>query len=343
MKRNIKFVLVALVVLIAGISSCTKDENVQKEPENDVLKKYLEIKSMMSSFQNTNGNANLAALEANIIKNFKSTLKDGPNSGGADSGWVDSGWVDVDTTYWQEWTCANVSEYVDNDGNFVTVYDYGVEGCEDWGSLIKGKISYIWSQNQDVYYSKVIYENYSAWGMSMNGFSEYTYTVDNMIFNETDTARYMIDWSGSSSCTEDMEMSYEGGETFHYTANYSSEWSNNSYTVHQGEYSYKSITGNYVYKYTVTEDLFYNYECGWEIWVPVSGIEEIYYKDLEQETTFITKYGDGNCDNIAVVIENGIEYTIDFGNLWYSKPCEEANCDSVVVYADGTTTVSNIK
>jgi hypothetical protein len=292
----------------------------------------------MSSFQNTNNNANLEALGANIIKNFKKSGKDDPNGGGVDTG--SSGSLN-DTVYWQEWTCANVSEYVDDDGNFVTVYDYGAEGCNDWGSLIKGKVTYIWSQNKDIYYSKVIYENYSAWGMSMNGYSEYTYSIDNMIFDYSDTAKYVLNWSGSFTCNEDMEMSYDGGESFHYTSNSSSEWNNDSYTVHQGNYTYESLTGNYKYSYSVTEDLFYNYTCGYQVWVPVKGIEEIYYKDNTLETTFITKYGDGTCDNIAIVIENGVEYTVDFGNQWYSKPCEESDCDSVVVYTDNALTNSN--
>jgi len=343
MKKKMGLILLAVLAVIFGISSCKKENDPNKE--SDALKRYLEIKSMMASFQNNNGEANLTALEASIMKSRKKILKCDGDSGVIDTGWIDpdtgwidpdTGWIDPDTAYWESWTCAEVTEYIDNEGNYVTIYDYGVDGCDDWGSLIKGKVTYIWSQVENVYYSKVLYENYSAWGMSMNGYSEYSYTMsDNMFFeNPSDSSTTSFVWSGSSSCNEDMEMSYEGSETFHYTANYSSEWDENSYTVNEGYYSYKNITNSYEYTYTVIEDLFYNYECGWEIWVPVKGIEEIIYKDTELNTQFVTDYGDGTCDNIAQVTENGVVFTVDFGEMWYTEPCIDADCDSVVVYVE---------
>ncbi len=331
MKKRISLIVVSAFAILLGIASCNKEENIQKNPDNDVLKRYLEIKSTMATFQKNNGDANLEALGASIMNNKKKSLKSD-----SDSGWIDTGWVDVDTTYWQKWTCATVTDYIDADGKNVTVYDYGIDGCDDWGSLIKGKITYIWSQTNDIYYSKVLYENYSAYGMTMNGYSEYSYSFGNMFFtNVVDSVIPEINWSGSSSCNENIEMIYQDGETFHYTANYSSDWDEKSYTVHQGEYSYKNITNGYEYTYKITLEIFYNYECGWEIYVPVTGIEEIVYKDVDLDTKFITNYGNGTCDNIAIITENGVEYTVDFGDLWYSKPCGDANCDSVVVYAEG--------
>ncbi len=319
---NILLGVVFTTMFLVGMSSCKKEDNI-KHNENDPLARYLELKSALSSFQKNYGNANLEALGASILSNKKKSLKDD----------VDSGWVD--TTYWENWTCAEVSEYIDNDGNNVTVYDYGVAGCDDWGSLIKGKITYIWSQQDDIYYSKVIYENYYAYGLLMNGYSEYSYTFDNMFFeNNEDSTVYSINWSGSSSCKDDLQMLYDSGESFIYQSNYSSEWNENSYTVHQGEYLYKDMTNEYEYSYIISQELFYNYECGWEIWIPVKGVEEINYKDSEQNIEFVTNYGDGTCDNLAIVTENGVSYTVDFGNLWYWEPCEGENCDSVIVMVD---------
>jgi len=332
MKYKISFIIVIAAAIISGISSCKKDDNDVVKNDNDVIKRYLEIKSSMGSFQKNNGDVNKEALMASIMRHHKKSSK-----AYSDSGWVDTGWVEpIDTTYWQIFTCATVTEYVDDNGKNVTVYDYGQDGCEDWGSFFKGKVTYIWSQTNDVYFSKVMYENYYAFGMTMNGYSEYSYSFVNMTFeNGKDSTISNFDMSGSSSCIEDIEMIYDGGETYHYTANYSSEWEEKSYTVHEGEYSYKNLSNGYEYTYKVTEELFSNYECGYEIFVPVRGIEEIIYKDFEIDTKFVTNYGDGTCDNIAVINENGNEYTIDFGELWYSQPCEEPNCDSMVVYVEG--------
>jgi hypothetical protein len=320
MKRNISiivpFVLFSFIIFI----SCNKEENNVNQESNDVLKRYLEIKSTMSSFQQKNGENNLEAMGASILNKRNKSLKDG----------IDS--AVVDTGYWQFWTCATVSEYVDNDGNNVTVYDYGENGCDEWGSLIKGKITYIWSQNADTYFSKVIYENYSAYGMTMNGYSEYSYTFDDMIIEGNgDSTTYTINWSGSSSCIEDIEMLSDNGETFLYTGNYSSAWDEKSFTVHEGEYSYKNITKGYEFTYRVTQELYYNYECSWEIYVPTRGVEQIIYKDAGVNDEFVTDYGEGTCDNLATITENGVTYTVDFGEMWYYSPCEGENCDSVVV------------
>jgi predicted small secreted protein len=320
MRKIVKLIIAAVLVAGTLLYSCNKDKDIKTD--DDAIKRYLEIKSKMASFQNNNGDANLEALGASIINEKKKSLKlDGDSSG-------------IDTGYWYNWTCAEVTEFIDEEGNNVTIYDYGVDGCDEWGSLVSGKITYIWSESNGVYYSEVIYENYSGYGMTMNGFSEYTYTFDDMNYgNEGDSTVYSINWSGSSTCMEDIVMSFEGEGTWHYTADYSSEWDENSYTVHEGEYSCQNTSSGYGYTYTILEDLFYNYTCGWEIWVAVSGIEQIDYVDAEVSSTFLTNYGDGTCDNLASVTENGITYVVDFGELWYWEPCEDENCDSVVVCA----------
>jgi hypothetical protein len=319
MKKSINILIVVTLVIITVISSCKKDDNINNG-QNDALKRYLEIKSKLASFQNDNGESNLNALGASILNVYNKSLKfDGDSTG-------------CDSTYWQNWTCAEVTEYIDAEGNFVTVYDYGEDGCDEWGSIVSGKITYIWSQNDSIYNSEVIYDNYSGYGMTMNGFSRYTYTFDEMNYgNEGDSGVYMINWSGSSSCVEDIYMVTQDGISYHYTADYSSEWDENSYTVHQGEYSYQDITNGFEYTYKINENLFYNYECGGEIWVPVSGVEEIIYVDAQTNTTFVTDYGNGVCDNLATVTENGVSYIVDFGELMYWEPCEGDNCDSVVV------------
>jgi hypothetical protein len=327
MKKNISLIFSIVAGLLILIGSCKKEDNI-KQVQNDVLKRYLEIKAKMSAFQQNNGKDNLEAIGASIMNEMKKKLKS--SSDFKDTVYIDS--LYVDTTYWENWTCAIVSEYIDNDGNNVTVYDYGDEGCDEWGSLIKGKITYIWSQNNEKYFSKVLYENYNAYGMTMNGYSEYTYTFSTMDFPSD--SNYVFNCSGSSSCVENIEMTTEN-ENYLYTANCSYEWDENSCTVHVGETSYKELNLGYEYTYKVTNELYYNYSCRWEIYVPTRGIEEILYKSATEKTEFITDYGDGACDNLAIITENGIVYSVDFGDMWYWQNCEGGGCDSVV-YVDVT-------
>ncbi len=133
----------------------------------------------------------------------------------------------------------------------------------------------------------------------MDGYSEYTFT-----FSESDNADendMFWNFSGSATCNEEIIMSFDDGETFSYSANYSDKWDNDSYTVLEGYFTYKS--SDYEFSYEVTKDLVYNYACdSEEIWivVPVSGIEVIKYTENGVTEEFSIDYGDGTCDNLAV-------------------------------------------
>jgi hypothetical protein len=321
MNNRINIIAAMAIIAMVGVSSCKKDEVANQALNDEVLKRYMAVKSTMGSFQERNGSANLQALGLGIIFNMNNRFKSAGDSAVADT-------VVTDSAFWDNYTCAEVIDSIDENGNNYFIYDYGIEGCDFLGSLIKGKITYIWSQQNEIYTSKVIYDNYSGYGLTMNGFSEYTYTVDNMTFLPEDSAS--INWSGSSSCTENIEMVTAEGETYSYTGNYSSEWDNNSYTVHEGEYSYKNLTQGYEYTYKVSKDLYYNYTCS-ETYVPVSGIEEIIQKENNTTTSFVTDYGNGTCDNLATISENGTSYLVDFGEQWFCPDCGGSS-DSTVYY-----------
>jgi len=240
------------------------------------------------------------------------------------SAFYDSIAPDDSTGYWNYWTCANVTEYDNSDGTHTTIYDYG-EGCDEFGSLTKGTITYIWRNEGSDYYSKVLYDHYSSWGMEMNGYSEYSFESNGSSYVEYDSTGLISDsssfytgvafyWMGTSKGNDTITVTYDTGEKYSYTSNYSNKWDENSYTVLEGEYSYISEPYGYSYHYLVSEPLISNYAC-WNTWVPVTGIESIHYNDLSETYGFTIDYGDGACDNLATITENGESSVIDFGEL----------------------------
>jgi hypothetical protein len=66
----------------------------------------------------------------------------------------------------------------------------------------------------------------------------------------------------------------------------------------------------------VSEPLITDYKCT-ESWVPVSGIETITTTQNDGTSQeYSLNYGNGTCDNLAELTENGQTTTIDFGQLY---------------------------
>jgi len=220
-----------------------------------------------------------------------------------------------------------VTETDNGDGTFTTVFDYGT-GCDEYGSVMRGKITYIWSVKNEVYFSKVIYDHYYSYGIEMDGYSEYSFTSDGNSYvvygdgtnaggSDSDSVKegdFFFYWSGTSTGKDDILMTYDSGEKYVYQSTFSSLWDNNSYTIMQGDYYYKSETDGYEYTYNVINPLFYNYTCT-DVFVAVKGIEKIYYKDKTETYSFVIDYGLGTCDNLATITENGESSVIDFGEM----------------------------
>jgi hypothetical protein len=339
MKRKILTTAVLFAVLITGIISCDKNKTEKVDP-SEKAKKLLELETRMNAINSGNGK----------MSNFMSVigysqLKDGTlNIEGSDSAtvYIDSIYTDT-TAYWTPMTCAQVSESDNGDGTHTTIYDYG-DGCDEYGTLFRGKITYIWKNENNNYYSKVIYENYYSYGVEMNGESDYSFTSDGFSYITVDSTASSGDstisieimpvdfnWSGTSTGHEEITMVYDDGNTISYSSDYSNAWDNNSYKVYVGEYNYVSEVDGYEYHYLVSEPLITDYTCI-ESWVPVSGVETITTIENEATTVYSLNYGSGNCDNLAELTENGKTSVIDFSELYKTY---NSGGDSTVVPMNG--------
>jgi hypothetical protein len=333
MKRITLNSIVLFTILLAGVVSC---EEKRKNPIIDpaeTVKKIMELEARVNAINTGTGK----------MTNFMSVigysqLKDGQlgiNVTGGDPGSLDS--IAYDTTnYWAPVTCAKVSESVSEDGMHTTIYDYG-DGCDEYGSLSKGKITYVWRNDNNAYYSAVIYDHYYSYGVEMNGISKYSFTSDmnsSAIICSTcssgdstvTTMPVRFNWSGTCTGKDEITMLYDDGNSTFSKSEYSNVWDSTSFKVLESDNYFSNTAEGSEYHYLVTEPLVTNYKCT-ESWVPVSGIEVITTTENGESKEYSLNYGEGECDNLAQLTEDGKTSTIDFGDLYKNI----YNGDSTVV------------
>ena len=287
-----KFFAIILSVLFFA-TACEKDDTTKSKISEEFLElSELNIKLQNVRNQNVNSTHKFGAMAMNLNGKKKSALNDSIYN-------------------WE--TCAKITKYTDEEGFEVMVMDYGVEGCVEWGELIKGKITLKWKMDKNGYAYEDIYENYSAWGMTINGYykgeSQWTGTWNEDDFGDSTSFYnwFSQDYEEISANEEDMKITLDNGEVITYISNFKSKFTFNSYTMLEGSFSYESSLGD-TYTWDIIEPVVSNFDC--KYWIPVSGIEEgTYNKD-----TYKINYGDGTCDNKYTITVNGVTEEIEVNN-----------------------------
>jgi hypothetical protein len=100
-----------------------------------------------------------------------------------------------------------------------------------------------------------------------------------------------------------------------------SSYTEKKYVIEQNSSAYNN--GSDYYKTQVLAPLVMRYDCynkwtdaittDYLYWTYVSGREFIRYKQGDQEGSFEINYGNGECDNIIIIIENGKYVEVDLG------------------------------
>lgn len=326
MKKSITRIAIFIIAIMVVVISCEKNRtdnhNLSKGAE-----KFLELKTRLNAV-----NAGSGQMSDFLSVIGRSQVKEGDigiAGTNVDSAYIDSISVNPDD-YWGYFTCAKVTDSDNPDGTHTTIYDYG-DGCDEYGSLYKGKVTYIWSNTDNDYYSKVIYENYYSYGVTMNGMSEYSFESDGNSWYSTGSKEIsgdsavtsmpvVFNWSGSSIGHEDMTIVTDDGSRYIYLSDYSNKWDSVSYTVSHGSYYCKNESPDFnsEYQYSVTKPLVTSYKCT-DSWVPVSGVETITDTQNDVTNTYTVDYGKGECDNLALLTENGNTSVIDFSKIYYEQ------------------------
>lgn len=229
----------------------------------------------------------------------------------------------------------------DGQGNYTYTLDFG-DGCNYYGEFMKGKLVEKGSYSDNSFSSAVTYTNFGGSDWQVDGTYSYNGTWEETVLPDNGTSMpaeeedsiwlYSATYNFDADITE--QWTYYGypdsvevstGETIvtvSYRANGSEKMDNNGYTVESQEESVSMSTGE-AYTSQVDVPLFFDYSCE-DVWIFVRGVESGTYTYNDVTTTYSINYGDGTCDNIITVTENGISEAIDLEEEWedWEETCE---------------------
>lgn len=324
--RSFKILLCGLAAALLT-ASCEDSADSSSKELSPFAQTYLNLKlgSMSSnSMASANGFANAAnesfsRLSGQTGISFGRLKKDSTDTG-SDTTYYPSPWV----------SCALITTTVNRDNSVTTTYDYG-DGCEEGNEYFRyfmyGKYSYTYLYENEK--SGSVYKDHYAGSYSSENYG-------GRYYYENDTSSWETNGSSSYSGTSEYdtakqtykgEYEYEGsdeytynGIVYAYTGKGKSSYNERGSILYMNDYSY--TTPDYSYQTNVLEPLVTRYDCynvnsedaGFAycfIPVYVSGREFVQYKDGSKEGSFIIDYGDGECDSIVTIIENGKRVEVD--------------------------------
>lgn len=243
-----------------------------------------------------------------------------------------NGRTETDVCFTETWT-----EY--SDGS----YEWSVEflgGCNLEDEPMTGKIRGKGKYDENSFTETIFYENFGDSYFTLNGKEKSSGTWD---YNDTTSEGedwedddYWYDINSTFTFSSELEIveNYEG-ETFSYSVISNGEESYDaiSHTVHKHYEKLESSDGE-VYESEVTTALVVDYACdaSW-YWIPVSGVEESEWTNGNDSWSEVIDYGDGECDTMATITENGKTEEVDLADEWdWDDDCPECEDEE-----DGST------
>jgi hypothetical protein len=225
-------------------------------------------------------------------------------------------------------SCATITESESPDGLTTTIMDFGSGCLETYGYYFSGKRTYsrkttskLDSPVITIYYDgTAVHENFG--GHYYNGVDTTNWSVS----GKTDfSIRYNYDYVTPSVLSfytvSDSSRYAANSLPYNHTGVVSSESTLEKSTTTASTYQFSFDTGDY-YSSNLIEPLVLDYACGqiqyngYGTGIPplsnyVSGREKITYSKDGVTGSFEILYGDGACDSIITILENGNSFEID--------------------------------
>lgn len=220
-----------------------------------------------------------------------------------------------------EWTTCATESFVENaDGSYTWTLDYGPDGCEENDYFMKGKLVETYAEDGNKFSGTIEFFDFGDEFSIQNGKQIFSGTWEDS-GNLEDSTGWA--YAGTYEHEEDLVYTYkddEVEETYTVVSSGKQSYDKTGFTVTQEEYTYTASNGE-SFSGSVTSPLFYSYACESEdensyIFVYVSGAEAYTYEDSEGSGQFAIDYGNGACDNMVTITENGESYEIDLGKEW---------------------------
>jgi len=220
----------------------------------------------------------------------------------------------------------------DGAGNYVLTLDFG-DGCDYFGEWLKGKLVERGFYDENSFNSTTTFTNFGGHDWTIDGTESYSGTWEEFIEDEDEIDEEEdedFEYAASFQFAADLKSSYmeygydsasdvSTGEQLIevlYVAEGAEEINESGFTITSRTESVDVSTGE-SFTTQVDAPLFYNFDCDEEdVWIFVSGQESGTYTVEGQSGTYSIDYGDGSCDNIITITENGISEEVDLGEEW---------------------------
>ncbi|MEL6559488.1 MAG: hypothetical protein AAFQ94_14960 [Bacteroidota bacterium] len=332
---------ILVVFLIVGISACNEPEDPQLREVTVSLteenRNFLFNTSAARSKARSNGIGGPAGfifrLGGGVFSpegNGRSAEKHSPLltmrqlvSGGIDS----KAWRTItlsETTPNELPDCVKESFIENSDGSYTYILDFG-SGCDLFGDFFKGKLIEKGLYGKASFTANVEYQGFGTDFWEVNG----TYNYEGFWEFPKDAQDSLeFDWKAEFLYSYDMEETYlDEDDTFSLTTSGNGKeiLNDEGFTIVNLENIVTYDTGEQ-FSSVVNVPLHLDYSCGEEIFIFVSGEESGKYTFGDVSAEYSINYGDGDCDNLIIVLENGEEYVIDLDEV-YNELDENADED----------------
>ena len=308
----------AFILFAVTLSRCAENEDL-----NDIGQLSDEVRTFLA--MRLNRASQFESVAASLINRSFNTVSGNYSGNGrieSDSALISEPWGGE--------PCAVFTETENEDGSLTIIRDYG-DGCqvgqdgfEYWmfGRLTE-TFRYIHrltgTRYRSEYFSHVDYDHYGG-----RYSDDYTWIINGITnyngWSEWDTITYQFNGSFTENSNliskyGDWEYSYSSEGVSHFD---DSRWEQAS----GGFYQYAE--GDNFYRSDILKKLVMRFDCTSDdrlvplVWgmTYVSGLEKISYCQNGKTGEFMIDYGNGECDNLIYIIENGKRIRIKVDSLW---------------------------
>ncbi len=202
----------------------------------------------------------------------------------------------------------------ETDNSYEFILDFG-DGCEVDGEFMKGRLVERGTFTDNSFSSEVEYTGFGGTDWEVTGTEAYNGTWSE---DEADSAVWESAYTFSSDLVETITEE-EGTIEVTYMANGSERMDEASFVVESSNETVSVSTGE-SYESSVETPLVMDFTCD-VAYIFVSGVEAGSYSYVDEggETisgTYSVDYGDGTCDNLITITEDGESEVIDLSEVW---------------------------
>lgn len=343
MMKTRKFIIATVWVAVAALVwSCNEPDNIAPDqPQENVVADNLLVGSgsVLNRMRGQGLGGPVGAIFGNFFNGRSGRTADSPMGmiKGLSQGRAENDSIDDENP-----PCLVETYEDDGQGTYTFTLDFG-DGCEYYGEFMKGKLVETGTYSDTNFSSTVTFINFGGSDWEINGTQSYSGTWEESVVDdgvedsawvfdanyqfEADLQQLYTDFDYEDDSTSNVSTDELRVIEVNYLGSGTESMDNAGFTVESRTETVDVSTGE-SFSSQVDSPLYYDFECEEEdVWIFVSGIESGTYTYGDESGSYSIDYGDGSCDNIVLLTENGVSEEVDLGELWdeWEEDCEEGH------------------